>query len=142
MQRSPFITAVILFLLFECVHMSSAWNQYGPPHVLFLLSLANNFVSTPLSERHLAAQRGLHPPPPGHASVLHPQGHVSGPELQPSQTSAEDYPSSENHPHTRYRRNKNRNPGFCEGWVLKIFCFLRATRARQEYKVRKAGDVD
>lgn len=53
------------------------------------------------SEGQLAAQRGLPPPSLGHSPVLHPQGHVSGCELQPSQTASEDYSSSENHPDSR-----------------------------------------
>lgn len=53
------------------------------------------------SERLLASHRGLHPPPTGYSTVLHPQRHVSGPGLQLSQSAAEDHSSSENHSYTR-----------------------------------------
>lgn len=110
--------------------------------VLSLSSLTvAHIVPTCVSERHLAPQRGLRPPPPGHTSVLHPQGHVSGPDLQPSQTAAEDHPPSENHPHTRSVTD-NKNLDFCLGLMLKMCCFLRTTWTREECKVRKAGAVD
>lgn len=92
-------------------------NDCRPLCVFFLSSLTQLCPNLFFTERHLAAQRGLHPPPPGHTSVLHPQGRVSGPELQPSQAAAEDYPSSENHPYTRSvtEEHQKKNTNFCLG---------------------------
>lgn len=97
-----------------------------------------------VSERHLDPQRGLGPPAPGHSSVLHPQGHVSGPELQPSQTAAEDHTPAENHPHTRFVTGEHSDKSLkvCSGSEVKLCCFLRATGAREEHKVREVGTTD
>lgn len=74
-----------------------------------------------LSERHLAAQRGLRPPPASHTSVHHPQGHVTGLELQPSKAAAEDHPSSENHPRTRSAPKEHHHKTFCLGLKTEHF---------------------
>lgn len=40
------------------------------------------------------------------------------------------------------RNTISRTPSFCQGLMLKMCCFLRATRTWEEYKIRKAGAVD
>lgn len=100
--------------------------------------LTNLFL---LSERHLAAQRGLHPPPAGHTSVHHPQGHVSGLELQPSKAAAEDHPSSENHPCTRSILKEHHHNTFRLDLKAEHFAVVFPGQLVQERNI-KSGKVE
>lgn len=126
-------------IITRCKSSLRAWKTWQHTCVSdkWLISKA---VTPYVSERHLAPQRGLHPPPPGHTPVFNSQGHVSGPDLQPSQTAAEDHPSSENHPHTGSVPHEHHNPNLCLVLMLTV-CYFFSGQLEQERKI-KSGKLE
>lgn len=101
---------------------------------------AQRWSNLGVSEGQLAPRRGLHPPPPGHTPVLHSQGHVCGPHLQPSQTVVEDHPSAENHPNTGLvtHEHHNKNPSV---WGIFSCCVVFTGQLEQERNI-KSGKLE
>lgn len=88
-------------LIFIMTVSSISWDLHKHWLVCDLFIQHQKVFKLLISEELLVSKGGLTSPPSGYTSVLSPQGHVSGSGFQPSQTSAQTHPPTENHSCTR-----------------------------------------